>query len=40
MAFQAMIDGGLKQKARRDKAAVDKISAVLILQEYLQNNTL
>ncbi len=40
MAFQAMIDGGLKKKARRDKATVDKISAVLILQEYLQNNTL
>jgi putative Holliday junction resolvase len=40
MAFQAMIDGGLKKKDRRDKATIDKISAVLILQEYLQNNTL
>ena len=40
MAFQAMIDGGLKKKDRRDKATIDKISAVLILQEYLQNKTL
>ena len=38
MAFQAMIDGGLKKKDRRDKATVDKISAVIILQEFLQNN--
>ena len=38
MAFQAMIDGGLKKKDRRDKATIDKVSAVIILQEYLQNN--
>ncbi|MFA5497558.1 MAG: Holliday junction resolvase RuvX [Bacteroidales bacterium] len=38
MAFQAMIDGGMKKKDRRNKANVDKISAVLILQEYLQSN--
>jgi len=36
MAFQAMIDGGLKKKARRDKAMVDKISATIILQSYLE----
>jgi len=35
MAFQAMIDGGLKKKARQDKAMVDKISATIILQSYL-----
>jgi len=40
MAFRAMIDGGLKKKARKDKATVDKVSAVIILQEYLQSNKL
>ena len=37
MAFQAMIDGGLKKKQRQDKAMVDKISAVIILQTYLES---
>ncbi|MEZ4847772.1 MAG: Holliday junction resolvase RuvX [Bacteroidia bacterium] len=36
MAFQAMIDGGLKKKKRRDKHLVNEISAVIILQEFLQ----
>lgn len=36
MAHQAMIDGGLKKKRRRDKALVDEISAVLILQSFLE----
>ncbi|NVJ88622.1 MAG: Holliday junction resolvase RuvX [Flavobacteriaceae bacterium] len=35
MAFQTMIDGGLKKKQRRDKALVDEISATIILQSYL-----
>ncbi len=35
MAFQTMIDGGLKQKARRNKALIDEISATIILQSYL-----
>ncbi|QXP53693.1 Holliday junction resolvase RuvX [Cellulophaga sp. HaHa_2_1] len=35
MAFQTMIDGGLKKKQRRDKALVDEISATIILQAYL-----
>jgi putative holliday junction resolvase len=35
MAKQAMIEGGLQKKARRDKALADKISAVIILQSYL-----
>ena len=30
-----MIDGGVKKMDRRDKAAVDKVSAALILQTYL-----
>ncbi|MBQ9463190.1 MAG: Holliday junction resolvase RuvX [Bacteroidales bacterium] len=35
LAHRAMIDGGMKKKDRRDKASVDKISAALILQAYL-----
>lgn len=35
MAFQTMIDSGLKKKARRNKELVDEISAVIILQSYL-----
>ena len=35
MAFQTMIDGGLKKKQRKNKALVDEISATLILQSYL-----
>ncbi len=38
MAVQAMVQGGMKKKKRRDKAAVDKISATLILQSYLSSN--
>jgi putative Holliday junction resolvase len=36
MAFQTMIDSGLKKKDRRDKALVDEISATILLQGYLQ----
>ncbi len=36
MAFQSMIDGGLKKKARRNKALVDSISATIILQGYME----
>ncbi len=36
MAQQAMIEGGMKKKDRRVKGNVDKISAVLILQSYMQ----
>ncbi|WP_373056781.1 Holliday junction resolvase RuvX [Zunongwangia sp. H14] len=35
MAFQSMIDSGIKKKKRRDKALVDEISATIILQTYL-----
>ncbi|MCA0957844.1 Holliday junction resolvase RuvX [Muricauda ruestringensis] len=35
MAFQSMLDSGIKKKKRRDKALVDEISATLILQAYL-----
>lgn len=37
MAFQTMIDSGLKKKQRRDKALIDEISATIILQSYLYN---
>ena len=37
LAQQAMIDGGLKKKKRREKGLIDEISAVLILQNYLES---
>jgi putative Holliday junction resolvase len=37
IAFQTMIDAGLKKKTRRDKALVDKVSATIILQSYLES---
>lgn len=37
LAHRAMIDGGLKKKQRQNKALVDEISAVLILQTYLES---
>lgn len=36
MASQTIIKSGLKASQRRDKALVDRISAVLILQSYLE----
>ena len=36
IASQAMITAGLKKKDRQNRALVDKISAVLILQSYLE----
>ena len=35
IAFRTMIDGGVGKKDRRNKAMVDKISAALILQSFL-----
>ncbi|MCF7561760.1 Holliday junction resolvase RuvX [Sabulilitoribacter multivorans] len=35
IAFQTMIDSGLKKSQRKNKALVDEISATLILQSYL-----
>jgi len=37
LARQAMLAGGLGKKARQDKATVDKVSAALILQSYLES---
>lgn len=35
MAFQTMIDSGLKKKDRQNKALVDEISATILLQSYM-----
>lgn len=35
MAFQSMLDSGMKKSKRRQKGLVDEISATLILQAYL-----
>lgn len=35
LAHRAMIDGGMKKKDRRNKMSVDRISAAIILQSYL-----
>jgi len=37
MAFQTMIDCGLKKKERQNKALIDQVSATIILQSYLEN---
>lgn len=37
LAQRAMIDGGLKKKQRQNKALVDEVSAVIILQSYLES---
>jgi len=36
MAFQAMIEAGLKKKDRQNKATIDAVSATIILQSYLE----
>ena len=36
MAFQTMIDSGIGKKARRNKGLIDKISATIILQSYME----
>ncbi|MBQ3700728.1 MAG: Holliday junction resolvase RuvX [Prevotella sp.] len=37
LAHRAMLEGGLKKKARQDKALVDEISATIILEDYLRS---
>jgi putative Holliday junction resolvase len=36
MAFQSMIDSGMKKKQRQEKGTVDMISAAIILQSYME----
>lgn len=37
MALQAMIAGGTKKKDRRDKGNIDKVSATIILQSFMES---
>ena len=37
LAHRAMIDGGVGRMGRRDKALVDRISATIILQGYMES---
>ncbi|VXC12251.1 putative pre-16S rRNA nuclease [Flavobacterium sp. 9AF] len=36
IAFQTMIDSGLKKNQRKNKALIDEIAATILLQDYLQ----
>lgn len=38
LAHRAMLDGGMKKMARRDKSIVDEISATIILTDYLNSS--
>ena len=38
LAHRAMIDGGMKKQDRMNKESVDKISAAIILQSYMDRN--
>lgn len=38
LAFQSMIDSGMKKKDRRDKGTIDRVAATIMLQDYM--NTL
>lgn len=37
IAHQAMLDGGLRKMARRNKALIDRTAATIILNDYLQS---
>ena len=40
IAQRSLIESGQRKKTRRDKSVLDKISAVIILQSYLDQQTL
>ena len=40
MAQAAMMAGGLKKKDRQDKGTVDRVSAAIILQSFLESRTI
>jgi putative Holliday junction resolvase len=40
LAFDSMLKGGVKKKKRRDKALIDKVSATIILQSYMERRSL
>lgn len=35
IAFQSIIDSGVKKQKRKDKSLIDEVSATIILQDYL-----
>lgn len=37
MAFQSMIDSGMKKNQRKNKALIDEIAATIMLQDYLRS---
>ena len=37
LAHQAMLDGGLKKKARQNKGLVDEVSATIILEDFMRS---
>lgn len=37
LAHQAMLDGGLRKKARQNKGLVDEISSTIILEDYMRS---
>ena len=37
LAHQAMLEGGLKKKARQNKGLVDEISATIILEDFMRS---
>lgn len=39
LALESMIQGGVKKKKRREKGLLDKISATLILQRYMERKS-
>ena len=39
IAFQGMIDSGMKKSKRREKGTLDKLSAVVILQQYMERSS-
>ena len=40
MAFQTMIDRGLKKKQRQSKGMIDQIAATIMLQDYLKSKNI
>ncbi|HAQ64449.1 MAG TPA: Holliday junction resolvase RuvX [Bacteroidales bacterium] len=38
LAHRTMLEAGLKKKDRQDKALVDRISAVILLQSFMESN--
>ncbi len=36
IAFQSMIDSGLKKKDRRNKGTIDQVAATIMLQDYMR----